>query len=210
MRDLILKMSMTLDGFVSDLEGANGWMFGSGPQARAWLTALLADASLHIMGSRTFGDMAAWWPTSTDIIAGPVNGVPKAVFSRRGGAALEGLETTVNLREARARNGVTQSGQLQPGAESWTQAEVASGELAAELARLKAAEGRPIIAHGGVRFGQSVAASGLVDRFVLVVHPVALGQGRPLFGNLAQPLPLRLESARAFPGGVIAQTYRPG
>jgi dihydrofolate reductase len=209
MRELILKMSMSLDGFVSDLEGANGWMFGSSPESRTWLAAALSDASLHIMGSRTFRDMSAWWPTSTDVFAGPMNRIPKAVFSRRGAALLEGLETTANLAEARARNGASQSAQRQPGAESWGQAHVASGELAAEIARLKAGDGRPVIAHGGFRFGASLAASGLVDRYLLMVHPVALGRGRPLFGDLAEPLALRLEDVRAFPGGVTAQTYRP-
>ena len=76
MRELILKMSMSLDGFVSDLEGRNTWMFGADQAAKAWSVETLWDASLHIMGSRSFRDMAAWWPTSTDQFAPPMNRIP--------------------------------------------------------------------------------------------------------------------------------------
>ena len=71
MRELILKMSMSLDGFVSDLEGRNTWMFGADQAAKAWSVETLWDASLHIMGSRSFRDMALWWPNSTDQFAPP-------------------------------------------------------------------------------------------------------------------------------------------
>ncbi len=53
---------------------------------------------------------------------------------------------------------------------------MASGDLAEEIATLKAQEGKPIIAHGEVGFARSLVARGLVDQFVLVVAPVALGQ----------------------------------
>ncbi len=73
MRDLILKMSMSIDGFVSDLDGGNKWMFGTDQEAKAWSVEYLWNAGLRIMGSRSFHDMAAWWPTSTDQFAPPMN-----------------------------------------------------------------------------------------------------------------------------------------
>lgn len=209
MRELILKMSMSLDGFVSDLDGGNKWMFGADQEARAWTVDTIWNASLHIMGSRSFQDMAAWWPTSTDVFAQPMNQIPKAVFSRQGPAILRTVNTSAALDEARARAGTTQSAQPQPGAESWAEAYVASGDLAEEIAKLKAQEGKPIIAHGGVRFARSLVAHGLVDQFVLGVHPIALGKGLPLFSDLPAWRPLRLVSSKAFPGGSVAQIYRP-
>ena len=208
-RDLILKMSMSLDGFVSDMEGRNTWMFGADQAAKAWSVETLWTAGLHIMGARSFQDMAAWWPTSTDQFAQPMNQIPKAVFSRQGQAALGKVNNTASLEEARARAGATQSAALQPGAESWARAYVASGDLGEEIARLKAEGGKPIIAHGGVSFARSLVAHGLVDQFVLAIHPVALGQGLPLFSDLAAPMRLELVSSRAFPGGAMAQVYRP-
>lgn len=210
MRELILKMSMSLDGFVSDLDGGNNkWMFGADQEARAWTVETIWNASLHIMGSRSFQDMAAWWPTSTDVFAPPMNQIPKAVFSRQGPAILSKVNTSAALDEARARPGTTQSAQPQPGAESCAEAYVASGDLAEEIAKLKAQEGKPIIAHGGVRFARSLVAHGLVDQFVLGVHPIALGKGLPLFSDLPARRSFKLVSCRAFPGGSVAQIYRP-
>ena len=209
MRDLILKMSISIDGFVSDLDGANKWMFGADQEAKAWGVEFIWNASLHIMGSRSFHGMAAWWPTSTDQFAPPMYQIPKAVFSRKGLTDLMNADTVAGLDEARTHAGTTQSAVLQPGAESWAQAYVASGDLAQEIAKLKGQEGKPIIAHGGVSFARSLVAKGLVDEFALIVAPMALGQGQPLFSELAAPLPLKLVSAKAFPGGAIAQIYRP-
>ena len=198
MRDLILKMSMSIDGFVSDLDGANKWMFGSDQEAKVWSVETVGNASLHIMGSRTFHAMAGYWPTSTDMFAPPMNRIPKAVFSRQGPAVLTNKTAASND---------AQSAELQPGAGSWAQAYVASGDLAEEIATLKAQGGKPIIAHGGASFARSLVARGLVDQFILLVHPVALGKGLPLFSELAAPASLKLMSSKAFPGGAVAQTY---
>ena len=70
-------------------------------------------------------------------------------------------------------------------------------------------EGKPIIAHGGASFARSLIAQGLVDQYDLLVHPVALGKGLPVFSGLAVPRPLKLMSSRAFPAGSVAQIYRP-
>ena len=138
-----------------------------------------------------------------------MNQIPKAVFSRQGLADLMNADTVTGLNEARARAGTIQSAQMQPGGESWAEAYVASGDLAEEIARLKAQEGKPIIAHGGVSFARSLVAQGLLDQFALIVAPVALDKGLPLFSELAAPRPLKLMSSKAFPGGAVAQIYRP-
>jgi dihydrofolate reductase len=199
-RELVLKMHMSLDGFVGSLDGGHGWMAGNDPVARDWTVATISDASLHIMGSRTFRDMSGHWPTSTEVFAPPMNQIPKAVFTRRPGAEL--------LAHARTAFGAASPAALQPGAESWAESYVASGDLATEIAKLKAADGEPIVAHGGAGFARSLVAQGLVDVFALMVLPVALGQGLPIFSALAAPLRLTLVSAEAFPSGATAQVYR--
>lgn len=49
MRNLILKMTMSVDGFVSDLSGRNSWMFGADQEAKAW-----AVEYLKLLGSKAF------------------------------------------------------------------------------------------------------------------------------------------------------------
>jgi len=200
MRDLILKMSISIDGFVAGPNGELDWIFSGDEEAKAWSVETVWNASLHIMGARSFRDMAPYWATSTDVFAPPMNQIPKAVFSRRGPAALEAAKAAAGSGGGKA---------LQPGAESWTQAYVASGDLAEEIAALKAVPGKPIIAHGGAGFARSLIAAGLVDQFVLLVHPIALGRGLPIFSDLAAPRRLELVSSRTFPKGATAQVYRP-
>jgi dihydrofolate reductase len=210
MRELILKMSISVDGFVAGPDGGIQWIFDTRDgKAAQWVVNTIWDASLHVMGSRTFHDMAAYWPTSKDVFAPPMNQIPKAVFSRQGSSILSGSNTTTALSDARANAGSRQGGVLQPGAESWTQAYVATGELSEEIAKLKAQPGKPMVAHGGASFARSLVASGLVDRYVLLVHPVVLGKGMPLFAGLSAPRMLTLVSSTTFPRGTVAQIYRP-
>jgi dihydrofolate reductase len=89
MRDLILKMHISIDGFVAGPDGGIKWVFNGDQEAAAWTVETVWNAGLHIMGSRTFHDMAAYWPTSTEIFAPPMNQIPKAVFSRQGPAILK-------------------------------------------------------------------------------------------------------------------------
>src|SRR4029077_6840383 len=93
--------------------------------------------------------------------------------------------------------------------QSWAEPTVARGDLAEEVLRLKEQPGNFILAHGGARFAQSLVASGLIDEYRLVIHPVVLGQGQPLFSGLRGPVDLRLISATPFRSGVVLAVYQP-
>lgn len=124
-----------------------------------------------------------------------MNQIPKAVFSKQGTSILSGIDKTAAVKNA--------------GADSWSKADVATGDLNEEIAKLKDQDGKPIIAHGGATFARSLAAAGVVDQYVLLVHPVALGKGLPLFAGLSAPKILKLVSSTTFPRGTVAQIYRP-
>jgi dihydrofolate reductase len=176
-------MSVSIDGFVGGPKGELDWIFETYDEdATAWTIATLWDTGVHIMGSHTFHDMAAYWPSSTEPFAAPMNEIPKVVFSRRS---------------------VTTS----PKTGSWENARVASGDLAEEIARLKREPGKFILAHGGAGFAQSLVQLGLVDEFRLLIHPVALGTGLPLFSKAPKPISLKLLSSTRFPSGSIANVY---
>lgn len=213
MRELILKMSVSLDGFVGGPNGELDWIFRAGDEvAKRWTVDSLGKAGLHLMGSRTFQDMAAWWPTSTEIFAPVMNQIPKAVASSRGASELfRSRETTTAMKDAaKARSAEhTQSATPTPEViQSWSQPTVLSGDLSAEIARLKEQPGKEIVAHGGARFARSLVRLGLVDEFRLLVHPIALGTGLPLFSELQSPLPFKVISTTTFPSGLAAHIYR--
>lgn len=211
MRKLILKMSVSVDGFVAGPNGELDWIFESmDDSTAAWTLETLWQAGVHIMGSRTYYDMASYWPSSTEPFAAPMNEIPKVVFSRRGFVERPRPElTTVGLQSASRARPVHRSAPSALMEAAWAGAKVASGDMAEEIARLKAQPGKDILAHGGARFAQSLVQTGLIDEYRLLVHPAALGAGLPLFSALPSSLRLRLVRATAFGSGAVAQVYQP-
>lgn len=205
MRKLVLKMSISIDGFVGDAKGGLEWLFkSSDPAGTAWTVDKISGAGLHIMGSRTFQDMVGWWPTSTETFAAPMNEIPKAVFSRSGklGKSTQALQDATRLR------GDVQKAKS-PHAQTWAEAEIIGGDLKSGIERLKKQDGKFILAHGGASFAQSLVATGLIDEYQLLIFPTALGSGLPIFSRLNAPLPLKLLEAKTFPSGVAAHVYQP-
>jgi dihydrofolate reductase len=190
MRKLIMKMSITVDGFVAGANGEANWIFkSSDEESRAWVVARTWEASLIIMGRKSFEAMAPYWPTATGPFAAPMNEIPKGVFTK---------------------NGFKNSLPNEPGSEahaSWADARVFNGDLAQEITKLKSEPGKPIMAIGGAGFMQSLIATGLIDEYILVTHPTVLGEGLPIFNRLGGPFDLKLVDVKAFTGGIVARTY---
>ena len=179
MRRVILQMSVTLDGYVAGPGGAGDWgLPAEHPDVREWKLASLRQAGTHIMGRVTYEQMAAHWPTATDDYAAFMNNLPKVVFSKT-------LPTA-----------------------DWASSRIARGDLTEEIAALKSESGGDIFAHGGAAFVQALSRLGLIDEYRLVIHPVALGNGLPLFKDLAGPLRLDLAEAKSFPGGTVIHVYQ--
>jgi len=180
MRQVVLQMGVTLDGYVSGTGGEGDWgLPAEDPDVRAWKVTSLRQVGTHIMGRVTYEQMAAHWPTATGDYAGFMNSLPKVVFSK-----------------------------TLPAAE-WPGSRIARGDLAEEIAALKSESGGEIMAHGGAAFVQALSRAGLIDEYRLVTLPVALGNGLPLFKDLAKPLRVDLAEGKAFPDGTVIHVYRP-
>ncbi|GIL41215.1 dihydrofolate reductase family protein [Roseiterribacter gracilis] len=178
MRRLILKLSMSVDGFVGGPNGEmDAFMRHRSPDGAAWVTDLLRDSGVQVIGRKTYEGWATFWPTAPGPMTEAMNALPRIVVTRQAS-----VDTSL-----------------------WD-AEVANGDLATEIARLKQQDGKDILAHGGAGFAQSLIKLGLVDEYRLVVHPVALGAGLPLFPAL---MDLQLVSATSFASGTVAKVYRP-
>ena len=85
-------------------------------------------------------------------------------------------------------------------------AQLLQGDLAAAIQRLKRDEDG-VISIGGLNLARSVAALGLIDEFVFLVHPRIVGHGPTLFAGIPSPLDLTLTNQQTFASGAIALTY---
>jgi dihydrofolate reductase len=213
MRKLILKMSMTLDGFVGGPNGEIDWIFKtSSEDGKAWTVDTIRQAGAHLMGRKTFTDMAAYWPNSSEVFAAPMNQIPKIVFSEKGFNPAEKAESTAALKDAVRLNradGGNMVSTLPSSAKSWAEPTVITGDLAEGIRKLKSETGKELLAHGGATFAQNLVQTGLIDEFWLVTHPVAIGQGLGLFANLKRPAYLKLIGTKSFSAGAVAHIYRP-
>lgn len=173
---LVLKMSVSLDGFVAASHGSDDWAAaGRSEDGAAWTLETVSNAGAHLMGAATYARWATFWPNAAGPFAAPMNEIPKFVFS----GSLESAE--------------------------WSGTSIVDGDLAEAVVCLKNghADGY-LLAQGGVRFARSLVATGLIDEYRLVVHPVVLGAGQRLF---ATPLAIEPSSTITFSGGAVAHVF---
>ena len=181
MRDVILYMSMSLDGFVGSDREHPGAAVPEGSELKQWKLGRISRAGAHLMGRTTYQEMSSFWPQSDDPYAAPMNDIPKVVFSK-------------TLSDAEA---------------DWPETRVARGELATEIAAIKAEPGPDVIVWGGQQLAGALAAADLIDEYRLLLQPLALGSGRALFDRLPGSRHLDLVEATPFSSGVVVLVYRP-
>ncbi len=82
MASLILKMSISLDGYVATVDGSSGWeATGRAPDGGEWVLDTLSNAGAHLVGAETYRRWADFWPRQSGPIAAAMNEIPKVVFS---------------------------------------------------------------------------------------------------------------------------------
>src|SRR3954467_3121555 len=176
-RKVVLKMVMSLDGFVTSPDGTHEWMFEwFGDDSGEWNRRALDAAGVHAMGRRSYETMGPHWAASEGPIATAMNEKPKAVFSN-------------TLEKA-----------------DWGPAEIFGGDLGAAIADLKGRDDEgTVLVHGGPTLAKSLPRHGLVDEFQLTTVPIAIGAGRSPFADLDQHLKLEVVEEERFQSGALAQ-----
>ena len=179
MRKVILNMRMTLDGFACGPHGELDWMFRipTTPDQEQSLLAFEREVDTTLLGRVAYLQQASYWPGQTGELADLVNGHAKVVFSK----------TLSSL--------------------AWNNARLATGDLAAEIARLKRQPGKNIYASGGASLAQSLSCADLIDEYRITIYPLLLGSGKPLFGDIAAQIALKLVGATTFDSGGVQLVY---
>jgi len=182
-RRILWMMSVSIDGFMSDVDGGLEWHVVDEELHRHFNDELRTMGGF-VDGRVTYELMAEYWPTADDDpdappivreFAGIWRAMPKIVFSRT--LAHADWNTTI-VRD------------LDPDA----------------IARLRAEPGGDLMV-GGAALGASFMRLDLIDEYRLYVHPIVLGRGRPAFHALDAPVPLQLVESRRFGSGVVLLRY---
>lgn len=190
MRNLAVLTFLTLNGVMQapgqpeeDLSGGfthGGWAvtYWDEVMAQVMEEAMAAPYDL-LLGRKTYETFAAHWPSaSDDPIAHKLNNATKFVVT----------STTSQLE--------------------WENSIRITGDIAAEVARLKNQEGPLIQVHGSWQLIQTLLSHELIDEFRLWTFPLVVGTGKRLFGQDNVPTELTLVKTRTTSNGVMMSIYR--
>jgi len=82
-----------------------------------------------------------------------------------------------------------------------------SGDIKAQIEKIKQEKGKDIWLFGGASLTTSLMNAGLVDEIWLAVHPVLLGEGKPLFSGIKERIKLKLKDSKTYSSGLVSLTY---
>jgi dihydrofolate reductase len=91
----------------------------------------------------------------------------------------------------------------------WKNSTLLKGDAADAVAKLRKESGKDLIVMGSGKLIQSLMRRNLVDKYVLLIHPLVLGTGRRLFPDGGAPATLQLVSSKTTDKGVVVATYEP-
>jgi dihydrofolate reductase len=174
-RKVVVYELLSLDGVAED---PDSFITDWDEAMDANLAAVIAAQDAVILGRRSYGEWAEFWPGS-DIqpFATFINGVEKYVAA---------------------------SAPLQP---EWAKATAVDGGLVEFARDLKARPGGDIGVHASISVAQSLLAAGVVDELRLVIAPRIAGRGRRLFDGLPS-IQLESIRNSTSPTGYLLVDYR--
>ena len=190
MRKLILQEFVSLDGLAAGPKDSVDFVPAASEGDESFgreQVALMDSIDTILLGRVTYSMFAGYWPKVTDgkekTFADKLNSIPKVVFSKTLDKAPWG---------------------------SWPDARIVKTSAVDEVTKLKAQSGKDIIVWGSISLAQSLIKKGLVDEYRLVVCPVVLGSGRPLFSDDGHAIDMKLVSAKPLDLGAVSLKYVPG
>ena len=180
MRRLLVSNVMSLDGFFEGPNGEFDWPVVE-EEFLGYAREMLRTVDTILFGRRTYLHMAAYWPTAPrDEIAEQMNKLRKLVFSR----TLERAE--------------------------WHNSHLVRGDAAEEVAKLKREAGRDLVILGSASLASSLLQANLIDEYRVILEPVVLGRGHPLFKSIDARIRMRLTDTRVLGTGVVVLYYQRG
>ncbi len=183
MRKVIVFNFVTLNGYYKGPKGDISW-HRHGAEENEYAAEGLKSGSTLLFGRVTYEMMASYWPTpaaikNDPIVAAGMNNADKIVFSR-------------TLKKA-----------------EWNKTRLVKDNIVEEIKKMKQMPGKDMTLLGSGNILTQFAEQGLIDEYQIMVDPVVLGDGTPIFKNIKHKLDLKLTRTRTFKSGVVLLCYQP-
>jgi dihydrofolate reductase len=183
MRKVTVFNFITLNGFFKGPNEDISW-HKHGDEESAFAAEGSKSGSALLFGRVTFQMMEGYWPTpmakqNSPDVAEGMNASEKIVFSKT-------LKST-----------------------NWKNSRIVRDNPADEVKRLKKEKGSDLTVLGSGSIVTQLAENNLIDTYMLMVDPVVLGEGTPIFHGIKRHPELKLMDTRKFKSGVVLLTYQP-
>jgi dihydrofolate reductase len=181
MRKVIVFNMISTDGYFEGLNHTLDWHNIDG-EFNDFAIAQLDEADTLVFGRRTYELMASFWSSEIaqkddPAVSSIMNDADKLVFSN-------------SLEHA-----------------DWRNSTLLGKDAMKQFAALKEKPGKALLVLGSSNLCVGLLKEGLIDEIRLMVNPVVLGQGTPIFAGLAEPLRLHLIDSRSFHSGNVLLRY---
>jgi dihydrofolate reductase len=182
MRKVFVFNLVTLDGYFEGPKREIDW-HNVDAEFNEYAIDMLNSVDTLIFGRVTYELMTNYWPTPAakkddPIVAEKMNTLPKIVFSR----TLEKVE--------------------------WNNTRLAKDNIEEEIQKMKRQPGKDMALLGSGSILTELAPLGLIDEYRIMVNPVVLGSGNPMFKGIKDRLNLRLLKTRTFRNGNVLLYYQ--
>lgn len=186
MRNLVLFMHTSLDGYVAGPNGEMDWI-KVGEELFEHSLQRTNESDTALYGRVTYQMMEAYWPTAAD----QPNPNKHDIEHSRWYMNVEKIVVSTTMKDAKLAN-----------------TRVVRKNAADEIKKLKQGAGKDILMFGSPSVAHSLMAENLIDDYWLFVNPVLLGQGIPLFNDIKSKTALTLVTGQIFPSGVVCLHYK--
>ena len=183
MRKIFVFNFVTLNGYFKGPQEDISW-HRHGAEENEYAAENLKSGSTLLFGRVTYEMMANYWPTpvalkNDPIVAEGMNNAEKIVFSR-------------TLKKA-----------------EWNNTRLVKDNIVEEIKKMKQMHGKDMTLLGSGSIVTQFAEQGLIDEYQIMVDPVILGDGTPIFKGIRHKLDLKLTKTRTFKSGVVLLCYQP-
>lgn len=186
-RRLYVSMIVSADGFIEGPQRELDWFEDGEPHFERYCDEMIDAVGLALYGRRAYELMLSYWPNAEANPRSPqdlafarkMNALPKVVLSR-------------SLQRA-----------------EWNNTRIVGDRVAEAITELKRQPGKPIVAWAGAGLVKTLTQLRLVDEYRMIVHPVLLGRGTPLFQGIERPQKLTLVRTQQIGPRLAVLCYEP-
>lgn len=186
MRKLKLQVQMTVDGFISGINGEMDWLkFPWTTDIVEYVREITEPVDTILLGRKLAEGFIPHWtnveknPNDPEFEGGvKYISTPKIVFTKTMNESI------------------------------WENTKVENGELLEEVTKLKKGDGKDIIAYGGVTFVSALIKNNLIDEFHLFINPIVIGNGMSIFKEFSGYQSFEVEEVKNFDCGIIVLVYK--